>query len=112
MEDNMVTFNTEATDFEIMINSAVRYALGRQTYVPGSVIGFLRPLLTKLSTKTLYVIDQDISDAKHQCEQGLMALGDPRIDAPMWIAFHYEVREELTKRGEKTYVGYWEGEKK
>lgn len=108
MEDNMVAFNTEATDFEIMINSAVRYALGRQTYVPGSVIGFLKPLLPKLSTKTLRVIDMDISDAKHQCDQGVNALGDPRIDAPLWIAFHYEVREELTKRGEELYKGYWE----
>ena len=35
-------------NFEIVIMSAVRYALGRQTYVPHSVIQFITPILDKL----------------------------------------------------------------
>ena len=32
-------------DFGLMLNSAVRYAIGRRIYLPGTIIGFVMPLL-------------------------------------------------------------------
>lgn len=91
-------------DFGMMLNCAVRYACGRQSYMPGAVRRYITPLLPYLSSKALWCFDQDISEARHfgNC-------GDPRIDLPGWIDFHERVREERIKRGENVYTGWWEG---
>lgn len=85
-------------EFGMMLNCAVRYACGRQSYMPGAVIRYITPLLPYLSSKTLRCFDQDISDARRRGE-----CGDPNIDLPGWIAFHEKVREERKKRGEDIY---------
>ena len=79
-------------DFEIVIMSAVRYALGRQTYVPYSVISFITPILDKLSDKTLYVLERDIAEAS--------SYGDEKIDKPEWMKFLENIRKERKKRHE------------
>ena len=75
--------------FEIVIVSAVRYAIGRQTYVPHSVIQFISPILSKLSHKTLSVLERDISEAN--------SYGDKVIDEPAWIKFLSDIRKEKDK---------------
>ena len=52
--------NTDDTNFNIVINSAIRYAIGRKTYVPKAVIDFVIPLLSDLSTLTLENIEKDV----------------------------------------------------
>ena len=39
-------------DFGAVLNCAVRYAIGRQTYMPGLVIDFIRPMLPYLNNAT------------------------------------------------------------
>ena len=90
-------------DFGMMLNCAVRYACGRQSYMPGAVRRYITPLLPYLSSKALWCFDQDISEARH-----FNNCGDPRIDLPGWVAFHERVREERIKRGEEPYKGWWE----
>ena len=77
-------------NFEIVIMSAVRYALGRQTYVPHSVIRFIYPILGQLSGKTLAVLERDISEAS--------SYGDENIDKPEWIGLLNEIRQERHRR--------------
>lgn len=89
-------------DFGAVLNCAVRYAIGRQTYMPGIVIDFIRPLLPYLNNKTLWCFDQDISDAKYTC-----GYGDPQIDEPGWLRFHQEIRAERTKRGEELCISHY-----
>jgi hypothetical protein len=79
-------------DFGAILNCAVRYALGRQTYMPGLVIDFIRPLLPFLSNDTLWVFDKDIEEATR------ISLGEPFIDAPKWKTFHQAVKTERRKR--------------
>lgn len=43
-------------DFGAVLNCAVRYTLGRRTYMPGLVIDYIRPLLPFLSSKTLWCL--------------------------------------------------------
>lgn len=82
----------EAEDdfFGAVLNCAVRYCIGRQSYMPGLVIDKITPWLTLLSDKTLWCFERDI--------QGADSLGDPDIDAPRWRAFLGNVKMEIKRR--------------
>lgn len=85
----------EADDdfFGAVLNCAVRYCIGRQSYMPGLVIDKITPWLPILSMKTLWCFERDIHDAD--------SLGDPDIDAPRWRKFLIDVRKELERRKEE-----------
>lgn len=48
-------------DFGCIINSAVRYAIGRHTYMPGVVCDFVHRYINLLDIKTIGVMIDDIS---------------------------------------------------
>ena len=50
-------------DFGCISNSALRYASGRHTYMPGVVRDFIRKYIDVLDAKTLFVAIRDIDDA-------------------------------------------------
>ena len=77
-------------DFGIILTCAVRYSLGRQTYMPELVINFINPLLSQLSDKTLYCMSKDISEAN--------SYGDEYIDKPKWNWFLNNIKAEIEKR--------------
>lgn len=77
-------------DFGLVLNCAVRYALGRQTYVPISVCDFITPLIPKLSNKTLWCMEKDVANA--------YSYGDEKIDKPVWMKFLDDVRDEINRR--------------
>lgn len=89
-------------DFGTILNCAVRYALGRRTYMPSLVIGYITPLLPQLSSKTLWCFDQDVTDAKY-----IGGYGDP-CDEKDWMRFLDAVRAERTNRGEELYRSHME----
>ncbi len=78
-------------DFGTILICAVRYALGRHTYMPGLVQDFIRPLLPHLSRNTLFVMARDIREAP--------SYGDPNIDEPGWMRFLADVQKESRERG-------------
>lgn len=80
-------------DFGLMLNWALRYTLGRETYAPHSVMVYCKPLLPHLSERTLEVMREDIEEAAKS-----NSLGDPRIDAPKWLEFLDVIKAELTER--------------
>lgn len=90
----MIVINSMDDNFGATLNCAVRYAIGRRTYMPGLVVGFIKPLVPELSTKTLWAIKRDINDSEKYD-----ALGDPEIDAPLWRELFMAVQKELIKRG-------------
>ena len=49
-------------DFELMMISALRYAIGRYTYMPGITIDYIRYLIPQLSAKTLFIMQRDIDE--------------------------------------------------
>lgn len=85
------------SDEETIFLCAIRYACGRETYVPEIVIRYVAPKLKELSTNALHVIDRDLTDSRSYSG----GMGDDRIDRPGWIRFHDTVREELVLREEK-----------
>lgn len=80
-------------DFSSILICAVRYALGRRSYMPGIVVDFIRPLLPYLPDKTLFVLKNDLLS----CQD----FGDPEIDKPRWKNLMYDVLDELGGRMNK-----------
>lgn len=77
-------------DFGAVLNCAIRYCLGRRTYMPGLVTDYVRPLLPYVNQKTLSVLKQDIA------EQAKSGYGDA-CDAKMWERFLADVRRSLNE---------------
>ena len=50
-------------DLGCIVNSAVRYSLGRYTYVPSTVTQFIRKYLNYLDKRTIDVMIKDINQA-------------------------------------------------
>ena len=50
--------------FESMMISALRYALGRKSYIVSMTLDYLTLLLPSLSTKTLAVMERDIEEQR------------------------------------------------
>lgn len=51
---------THDDDFGCIINSALRYAIGRHTYMPSVAMDFIRKHIGVLDTKTISVMIEDI----------------------------------------------------
>ena len=82
-------------DFETILLCAVRYAIGRRTYIPSLVIDYITPLLPYLSDNTLKLIANEI--VQHDtCIEG--GLGDEKIDKPYWLAFYGKILAERMKQ--------------
>lgn len=77
-------------DFNVLCTCAVRYAIGRRSYMPSLVIQAIVPHLPALETRTLTVMERDIQEAG--------TLGDEIIDKPLWLAFLHRVQIELSER--------------
>lgn len=93
--------------FGTVLNCAVRYACGRQSYMPKLVVDFITPLIPKLSSKTLWCFDQDLTEAEFE-----VGYGNPTIDKPLWIEFHRKVRAERKRRGAELYESWRKGDAK
>ena len=83
-------------DFETILLCAVRYAIGRETYMPSMVIDYITPLLPYLSDNILRLIANEITE--YEAYEG--GLGDEKIDKPYWIKFLREIRLEIGGRNE------------
>ena len=83
-------------DFETILLCAVRYAIGRQTYMPSLVIDYITPLLPYLSEDVLKLIADEIIGS--YTYEG--ALGDEKIDKPYWEQFLRKIRLEIGGRYE------------
>lgn len=81
-------------DFGAVLNCAIRYCLGRRSYMPGLVMDYITPLLSYISDRTLNCLHRDVSEA----EQMGYGYGDPDIDKPRWMRFLADVEAEQGRR--------------
>lgn len=80
-------------NFGSVLICAIRYAMGRKTYMPSVVVDFIKPFVRNLDSKTLTVIANDIKSADDENR-----LGDPTIDAPVWRGLRDACLDEIQKR--------------
>ena len=82
-------------NFETILLCAVRYAIGRQTYIPSLVIDYMTPLLPYLSEDVLKLLANEITE--YEAYEG--GLGDEKIDRPYWLNFKRKILAEMERRG-------------
>lgn len=80
-------------DFGAVCNCAVRYCLGRRSYMPSLVCGYITPLLPELTDKTLDCFERDIAERKRTG----FDFGES-CDYEMWDAFYKAVCKEIERR--------------
>ena len=80
-------------DFGAVCNCAVRYCLGRRSYMPSIVCRYIVPLLPELTDRTLDCFERDIAERK---KTGL-GFGDS-CDYETWNAFYKAVCDEIERR--------------
>ena len=84
--------------FGAVINCAVRYACGRQSYMPSLIIDVVRPMLPMLSNKTIGCMERDIREAE---KYG--GYGDENIDKPGWMRLLKDLQGVMDERGIQRY---------
>ena len=103
-------------DFGIICLCAMRYAIGRQSYMPSLVQDYIREHIKEVYSGTIEIMIRDIDEAdritEHRTQEGhiLMfdGLGDTKIDRPGWERFRTFLREKLK---EKKDAGQGESDK-
>ncbi len=83
---------------------ALRYALGRQTYMPGIVQDFIRAHISEIDQSSIKVMLRDIDEADrirtYISNSGdsivIDGLGDTRIDRPGWERLREFLKGKVT----------------
>ena len=81
-------------DFELMMISALRYAIGRYTYMPSVTIEYIRYLIPQLSAKTLFMMKRDIDEKIEHCER----MGRELYMDKEWAKLSEEISIEYEKK--------------
>lgn len=89
MSDRKPKIDLSDDDFGAVINCAIRYCLGRRTYMPGLVCGYVKPLLPYLNDRTLCCMERDIRTAP--------SYGDA-CDVATWTMMHDTVAAAMLSR--------------
>ena len=85
---------TVTRDFELMIVCALRYSIGRESYMPSITIDYIRYLIPMLSANTLFVMQRDIRET-------ITNYGRIKSKLYMeveWIGLEAELRKEYKKK--------------
>lgn len=85
------------SDFGLIVNAAIRYAMGRQTYMPLSVSDFTIGFMPMLDNRTIQVIINDITE-ELRFRNGEM----PQLD--IWLHLKEKAEEERKQRQDE---GRW-----
>ena len=83
----------EPNDFSTLAICALRYCMGRQTYMPSLVRDIIRPFLQSIPDGS---IDVMINDCEFQKRYEMW--GDQKIDKPGWETWEQELRAEKARR--------------
>ena len=89
----MAMIDPHDDDFGTICNCAVRYAVGRRTYMPSLVIDFITPHLSELTDKTLWCFQRDLYQ---RLDEGF-DFGD-EFDLQNWMSFLEDIDKEIEKR--------------
>ena len=86
-------------DLGVILNSAVRYALDRHSYIVSSTIYYITPLLDSLTLRTLSCFEKDIAQ-KLNYDKVLSTNGTNSFesDSKLWEEFLNKIRNAIEKR--------------
>ena len=81
--------------FGQMMLSAVRYALGRQTYIVSTTTNYITHLIPQLDNQTVSCMERDIREARNY--------GSETIDKPEWMKLLSALQAEMNVRNFKPW---------
>lgn len=87
-------------DLELMLNCAMRYCLGRRTYIVSAFCHYVTPLLKQLSYKTKFVMKEDLDSFKRDVDNGLYSWGD-ECDKNEWDNFRKKLELNLIEENKE-----------
>lgn len=91
-------------DAKLAYMAMFRYAFGRMTYMPTTIIGIIEANAEHLTMSTLELLDRDLAEEAERYER--VWKGKPTsnygmdCDREAWLAFHEWVKDEIEKRME------------
>lgn len=92
----------DADDAKLAYMSMFRYAFGRMTYMPDTVIEIIKANAKYLTTQTLELLDRDLTDEAKRYERvykgKLTSNYGMECDRQTWLTFHEWVKDEIEKR--------------
>lgn len=94
MSNKLNVVDTDET-FGTMMVSAVRYALGRQTYIVSTATNYIKFISPQLDDRSLACIERDIRTANNY--------GHETIDKPEWMRLLAVLQDEMKKRNLKPW---------
>ena len=90
-KEEKVTLDNE--NFGILCICALRYCMGRETYIPDLIRGIVKPFLRLLTDKDIGVM---LNDCDFQAHSG--CYGDESIDKPGWLEWQTILNDEKVRR--------------
>ena len=84
----------KSDDFGTLAICALRYCMGRQTYMPGAVRDVVKPHLRDMDDRDIKVMWEDCERQKEWND-----FGDPVIDKPGWLEWAKTIKKEKERRG-------------
>ena len=90
MKQNNDTITVPVDDFGGLLNSVIRYSLGRRTYVVSDTCNIIRKNISVLDDRTIGCAERDIREASDY---------GANIDQQEWIEVLQILRDEQKKRG-------------
>lgn len=85
-------------EFGLIVTSAIRYAIGRMSYMPSVVCEFTLRFMPLLDSKTIHVMIRDITETMERWQGEL-------TDSELWLNLRAKAEEEKTRRISE---GQWE----
>lgn len=82
-------------NFSCVVICAIRYCLGRKTYMPGLVCGYVKQLLPYLNDKAIGCMERDIREYK---DDGMAC------DDATWMDMLETVRQQMSERKIKPWM--------
>ena len=84
-------------NYELMLISALRYAIGRETYMPDITINYIKTKAPYLSANALIVMSRDIEEEVARYER----IGHELYMRKQWLALKQEIDDEYAMKKEK-----------
>ena len=92
-KERVIEIRRDDDFFGAVLTCAVRYSIGRATYMPGLVTDWIKGHCAgMLCRKTLTVMKRDIDEAIARNNLGM------ECDAKVWMAFREWIRKELDEQ--------------
>ena len=84
-------------NYELMLISALRYAIGRETYMPDITINYIKTKVPYLSANTLYVMSRDIEEEVKRYER----INRELYMKMWWLALKQDIDDAYAMKKEK-----------